>query len=155
MNLFINDERLHDMKHIFSKYPHVSLLISNFDLFLDSYPHDNRIKDLFDHIVLRLFTDTKCRTHFPIVLESNKSRFFNRVIWQMLHQSEEYFPTIELLGYNLDDIPNNLSEIFNYHQLNVLTRTLGGNPGDWHGVTKYFLTYFDNLNILLIFVINF
>jgi len=61
------------------------------------------------------------------------------VIWEMIHQNEENFPTIELLGYNKDDIPNNLAEIFNYHQINALTRTLGGNPGDWHGVAKFCL----------------
>ena len=135
LNLFLNDEKLHDLQYIFSKYPHCSLLLSNFDCLLDSYP-DQRIKDLLDHLLLRLFTETKCRTHFPVIIESTKSRFFNRTMWEMMHQCEELFPAIELYGLDREEIPNYLSEIYNIHQINLLRKILGQNPNDWHAITK-------------------
>lgn len=54
-------------------------------------------QDYFDALILRLVpgTDGWYRNHFPVILESNKSHYFNEKIYNELNLSELTFPTIE------------------------------------------------------------
>ena len=64
---------------IFKKYAHFSLVLENFDTVYENIT-DFRFHNIFDHWFLRFYTDTKCRTHFPMIIESKNSHFFNRLI---------------------------------------------------------------------------
>jgi len=53
-----------------------------------------------DHLCLRLYDDLRMRTNFPVIIESNYSRFFNRKIFDYLHERENIsYPALELHGY--------------------------------------------------------
>lgn len=52
--------------------------------------------DFLDHIILRLLTNKNMRTHFPIIIETNKHRLFSKDIFDMLNKKNNLFPFIEL-----------------------------------------------------------
>lgn len=60
---------------------------------------ESRAKDWVDHLLMRLYTDLNRRTHFPVIIESNYSRFFHKQIFEMLKIEDDVtYPTIELYG---------------------------------------------------------
>lgn len=64
-----------------------------------------------------------------------------------MHQSEVHFPVIELLGFHsAEEIENNMSEIYNHHQIQALTKIVGRHLQSWHEITKFllYLFYFYN-----------
>lgn len=61
----------------------------------------------------------------------------------MIHQSEEYFPVVELLGFqSLEDIKNNLSDIYTDNQVDALSAFFGRHIQSWHVATKFFYIFF-------------
>ena len=41
------------------------------------------------------------RTHFPMIMETNDNRFFNRTMFDYLHEREDMsYPAMEIYGYN-------------------------------------------------------
>jgi hypothetical protein len=74
---------LHNLNKI--KICDVVLSLSNFDIFFDSYSNNQQTLDFFDHILLRTITFENMRTHFPIIIDSNKSRMVGRDILYMMN----------------------------------------------------------------------
>jgi len=40
------------------------------------------------------------RNHFPVIMETNMSQYFNETIYNDMQQDEMTFPTIEFTGYS-------------------------------------------------------
>jgi len=59
--------------------------------------------DYLDSLILRLNTGTQgqwVRNHFPVIMETNMSQYFNETIYNDMQQDEMTFPTIEFTGYS-------------------------------------------------------
>lgn len=137
-NFFFYLKDLPKLSHseVFQKYEHFSLIFENLDILLESNK-DPRVLNFWDNLFLRLFTEENQRTHFPIVVESANSLFFNRVLSEWMHKSDEKMSSIELTGFkNEEDINLQISHIYNMMERMELTKLLGLNFGDWNNVTK-------------------
>ena len=60
--------------------------------------------DYFDHILLRTVTFENMRTHFPIIIDTNKSRMVTRDLVYMMNINQYTFPYIEVRGFIKEDI---------------------------------------------------
>jgi len=143
INYFSGYHRLNhytDMDPSDAKYKnliHSSLIIENFDSILNNNYNDKRVKDYIDHIILRLYDDLRMRTHFPVIIETNQNRFFNRLMFDYLHEREDTsYPALELYGWMEDDQENALSHIFTVDQIKHARIFLGTHLKDWHDFVK-------------------
>jgi hypothetical protein len=73
--------------------------------------------DWLDSLLLRLTTnhgELWYRDHFPVILETNMSEYFNDQVYDDMKLSETTFPTIEFKGYSIKERTTSLNHIFNY-----------------------------------------
>jgi len=103
--------------------------------------NDKRVKDFVDHLVLRLYNDLRMRTHFPVIIETDNNRFFNRLIFDYLHENEDTsYPAMELYGWMEEDQESALSHIFTLDQIKHVRFFLGTHLKDWHDFVNVMLT---------------
>lgn len=57
----------------------------NIDKLLEYYKYDAETIDFFDHLILRTYNPYGIRNHFPLVIESSNSKFFNRDMMEMMN----------------------------------------------------------------------
>jgi len=65
---------------------------------------------------MRSFQDIDHRTHFPIIIETSKSKYFNRDIYDFLSAKDsKHFVSLELYGFDKEILYNNFIQknIFN------------------------------------------
>lgn len=95
-------------------------------------------QDYLDELLLRLVpgTDDWYRNHFPVIMETNKSHYFNDLIYDQMNTSEYMFPTLEygLLitdggggphPFDIKDKLQHLNHIYSKEQLEVLRDKIG------------------------------
>lgn len=57
----------------------------NIDKITEYYRYDMEAYDFFDHLILSTYNMTGIRNHFPVVIESSDSKFFNRDMMEMMN----------------------------------------------------------------------
>lgn len=87
------------------KSPHCLMVIEGIQTFLDMPETKLKIggittslsHDYLDALLIRLLpsSDVWYRNHFPVILETNKSYYFNELIFNQMNQNELVFPVIE------------------------------------------------------------
>jgi len=60
-----------------------------------------------------------------VILETNKSRYFNETIYDDMMISELSFPTVEFTGYNAKQLSEQLGHIFNKEQMSQVNSKVG------------------------------
>lgn len=101
-------------------YPHCLLVIEGAQELYKMNAAGMLPSDYLDSLILRLNTGTQgewYRNHFPVILETNMSHYFNETIYNDMQQSEMTFPTIEFQGYSKTERDVKLSKMFNSVQL--------------------------------------
>jgi hypothetical protein len=77
---------------------------------------------------MRSFQDIDHRTHFPIIIETSKSKYFNRDIYDFLSAKDsKHFVSLELYGFDKEILYNNFIQIYSKGVLNVILNLLGKN----------------------------
>lgn len=79
-----------------------------------------------------------------MIIESKNSHFFNRLIFEMMHVSEEEFSAIELYGFREGELKMNLSHIYQGYDLEKISDVFGYNIYDWQNITEEILKYDNN-----------
>jgi hypothetical protein len=104
-------------RNFHTKICDVVLVFNNSDILLNSYKQDKRIHDFWDHLILRLYSEEKRRNHFPVVIESNRSNYYSKEIFDFLSVDIYSFPCLEILGMNENDIKQTFSSIFHKREI--------------------------------------
>lgn len=77
---------------------------------------------------MRSFQDIDHRTHFPIIIETSNSKYFNRDIYDFLSAKDsKHFVSLELYGFDKEILYNNFIQIYSKGVLNVILNLLGKN----------------------------
>ena len=95
-------------------------------------------QDYLDALLIRLApnTDNWYRNHFPVIMETNMSHYFNEKIYNEINYEEWTFPTIEYAmapsgggggtqPFSSTDKVRNLNHIFNQDQTQLIESKLG------------------------------
>lgn len=57
---------------------------------------DPRVQEWFHHLVLRTYTDTYSRNHFPIIIETENSEFWSHKVFMKLDIEYHHYPAFDL-----------------------------------------------------------
>lgn len=103
-------------------HPHCCLVIEGAHALYKMNGPENLPQDYLDAMILRLnphFATKQgkqtgnemkwYRNHFPVILETNMSQYFNESIYNDMQMDEKTFPTIEFGGYSKKAIQPKLS----------------------------------------------
>jgi hypothetical protein len=136
-------------------FPHVLLGLESVQELFNMKCSEDRPRNYLHRIMLRLYNNSGYRNHFPIVIETNKTHYFDRTIYHELWEFKYTFPTLIYTPsqyYNQIEII--LDKTFNNFQKHYLTHFIGNSGVYFY---KLFLeqlkandpTKFTNLEIML------
>ncbi|CDW78409.1 UNKNOWN [Stylonychia lemnae] len=124
------------------KYLHCLIVMESVQELYNMKSCGNLAIDYFDSLLLRLHNSQPLwyRNHFPVIMESNMSHYLNEEIYNDLQQPDYVIPTVEMLGFEMEDRATLMEPIFNRDQMKAINRKLGP--------SMYFITVFTELNKL-------
>lgn len=108
---------LEDVDAKMTLYPHIVLAIEHIDALFHMKDAESRPMDYLHRIMLRLYNNSGYRNHFPIVLETHKNFYFDRVIYDKLWEMKYTFPSLVYLPTQFwNNIEKTLDKILNNYQ---------------------------------------
>ncbi|CAK85449.1 unnamed protein product (macronuclear) [Paramecium tetraurelia] len=122
-----------------NKKKEVSLVLLNIDKLLEYYKYDAETIDFFDHLILRTYNPYGIRNHFPLVIESSNSKFFNRDMMEMMNIELSTVLHIDISDINKEQIKIKLRNQFR-EEIDQIYERLGGSLQAWHQLTKQAVT---------------
>ncbi|CAD8135141.1 unnamed protein product [Paramecium pentaurelia] len=123
-----------------NKKHQISLVLMNIDKLLEYYKYDSETIDFFDHLILRTYNPYGIRNHFPLVIESSNSKFFNRDLMEMMNIELNTVLHLDISDINKEQIKSQIDGIFTQEEIDQIYERLGGSLQVWHQLTKQAVT---------------
>ncbi|CAD8053652.1 unnamed protein product [Paramecium sonneborni] len=123
-----------------NKKQEISLVLINIDKIFEYYKYDKEAIDFLDHLILRTYNPYGIRNHFPLVIESSNSKFFNRDMMEMMNIELNTVLHIDLYDINKEQIKSQIEGIFTQEEIEQIYERLGGSLQVWHQLTKQAVT---------------
>lgn len=95
-----------------NKKHEVALILLNTDKLFEYYRYDTEALDFFDHIILRTYNQKGIRNHFPIIIESSNSKFYNRDMMEMMNCDLNTVLHLDVLDIPKEQIKIQIEGIF-------------------------------------------
>jgi len=77
------------------EYPHALVVLENLQSLTHLETCENRAKNFFEHLAVRLYNEEGWRDHIPVIIEANDNVYFNTLIYDDLAILENSFTSIE------------------------------------------------------------
>lgn len=92
------------------KTKNVILILQNFNL-QNSFEIDQRYMNFYEHLILRFYTNMNQRSHFPLLIESTDSRYYNFDFLYNLRMNEFDIPIFDYSHLEHSKIKNSIDEL--------------------------------------------
>lgn len=124
----------HDDPYLANDYPHFLIVIEKAEKLLEM--KDQRAVDWLESLVIRLYNDERFRRHFPVVLETTNTLYFNFEIFDKLNLESMLLLNLNFDGYGANSKIASLSKIYNTDQLAALHKIVGNSIYHTHLFTE-------------------
>lgn len=86
--------------------------------------------------MLRLYSDSYEREHFPVIIESSDSRFYTKEVYEMMHAAYNTYGVVELYGLQQEMLDTHYNAFFSVKEVKILKNIVGLNPETWGKLIK-------------------
>ena len=98
--------------------------------------NDTRAVDWLETVIMRFYNSERFRRHFPVILESTQSLYFEFELFDKLNLSNLWIPNLDFEGYSMNAKFIGLSQIYNTDQIKLMNKYIGDSIYHTHIATE-------------------